>query len=154
MTSTGMCVSITPPESVHPNQWRIYIQKFPACTPPPNRTKFFRFYICIHRKVCQRLAPPPMRVGAPPNMKSWIRPCKLMGTYKKSNIGVYTFINFTNIQTLIKVLPNFTPIEITNLREQLYSITICTHVHCCTSFHYHYWVLVHPKSCRQLYSFH
>ena len=45
-------------------QWWIYIQKFPArAPPPPNRTKFFRFYICFQQKV------PVSEVGAPPQRK-------------------------------------------------------------------------------------
>ena len=34
------------------------------------------------------------------------------------------------------VLPNFITIEITNLREQLYSIAVYTYVNCCTSFYH------------------
>ena len=66
-----------------PHQWRIYIQKFLAR--PPNRTKFFRFYICFHQKA------PVSEVGAPsnegwhpPNGKSWIRPC----TSKRKKCGL------------------------------------------------------------------
>ena len=48
-------------------QWRIYIQKFPAPPPPPNRTKFFHFYTCFHRKA------PVSEVGASSN-EGWHPP--------------------------------------------------------------------------------
>ena len=54
-------------------QWRIYVQKFPAR--PPNRTKFFRFYICFHRKApVSEVGTPSNKGWRPPNGKSWIRP--------------------------------------------------------------------------------
>ena len=56
-------------------QWWIYIQKFPACAPPPNRTKFFHFYICFHQKApVLELGAPSNEGWRPPNGKSWIRP--------------------------------------------------------------------------------
>ena len=64
------------------NQWRIYIQKFPACA-PPNRTKFFHFYICFHRKVPVSEVGTPSNEGwRPPNGKSWIHPWKLWFYFK------------------------------------------------------------------------
>ena len=48
-------------------QWRIYIQEFPVHAPPPNRTKFFCFYICFHQKV------PVSEVGTPSN-EGWRPP--------------------------------------------------------------------------------
>ena len=47
-------------------QWRIYIQKFPA-RGPHNRTKFFHFNICFHRKA------PASEVGTPSN-EGWRPP--------------------------------------------------------------------------------
>ena len=48
-------------------QWRIYIQKFLACAPPPTGPNSFIFtYVFTEKHLCRRLAPPPMRVGAPP----------------------------------------------------------------------------------------
>ena len=44
------------------------------------------------------------------------------------------FVLFTNIRKEFKVLFNFTTIESTNLREQLFAV--CKYVHCCTSFHF------------------
>ena len=42
---------------------------------PPNRTKFFCFYICFHRKVPVSEVNAPSNEGwRPPNGKSWIRP--------------------------------------------------------------------------------
>ena len=50
-------------------------KSFRCMPPPPNRTKFYHFYICFHQKV------PVLEVGAPsnegwhpPNGKSWIHP--------------------------------------------------------------------------------
>ena len=58
--------------------WRIYIQKFPA-PPPPNRTKFFHFYICFHQKAPVSEVGAPSNEGwRPPKGKSWIRPCYLV----------------------------------------------------------------------------
>ena len=49
------------------NQWRIYIQKFPARPPPPTGPNSFIFtYVFTEKCLCRRLAPPPTRVGAPP----------------------------------------------------------------------------------------
>ena len=46
-------------------QWWIYIQKFWAHA-PPNRIKFFQFYICFHQKApVLEVDAPPMRVGTP-----------------------------------------------------------------------------------------
>ena len=48
-------------------QWRIYIQKLPAPPPPPTGPNSFVFtYVFTEKHLCQRLAPPPTRVGAPP----------------------------------------------------------------------------------------
>ena len=44
--------------------------------PPPTGPNSFVFtYVFTKKHLCWRLAPPPTRVGAPPNRKSWIRPC-------------------------------------------------------------------------------
>ena len=43
------------------------------CTPPPSTRPFIFTYVFTEKRLCQRLAPPPTRVG-PPNGKSWIRP--------------------------------------------------------------------------------
>ena len=52
---------------IHIHQWRIYIQKFLACAPPPTGPNSFDFtYVFTEKQhLCRRLAPPPMRVGAP-----------------------------------------------------------------------------------------
>ena len=54
-----------------------------TCPPPPNRTKFFRFYICFHQKMPVLEVGTPSNVGwrpPPPNGKSWIRPCTIFGS--------------------------------------------------------------------------
>ena len=54
---------------------------------------------------------------------------KLMGTYKKTVFGCTKFIMCTSDTGLsVEVLPNFLTLEITNLRDQLYSIAVFTQV--------------------------
>ena len=58
-------------------------KSFQRVPPPPNRTKFFRFYICFHRKASVLEVGAPSSEGwhppPPPNGKSWIRPCRPIG---------------------------------------------------------------------------
>ena len=110
------------------DQWRIYIQKFPVHD-PPNRTKFFHFYICFHRKV------PVSEVGAPPPNEGWHLPVGNPGSAPEDSIDIVTHDVQDSIDIVTHDVQDSIDIVTHNVQDSIdivthdvqYSIDIVTH---------------------------
>ena len=122
--------------------------------PPPKQDQILSFLHMYSPKSVSEVGTPSNEGWCPPQHEILDPPLQIDGYVQKiPNWGVHIYQFYKHPDTNLRFCLILRQLKLLTSGNSYIQLPYA-HVHCCTSFHYHYWVLVHPKSCRQLYSFH